>query len=73
MKTVIVNVIVLLSSCCASSFKSGVKTHCGVVYKASKHHLHHLDPPREAWILGELVIIVTIVGLMNNLGNLALI
>ena len=73
MKTVIVNAIVLLSPCCASSFKSGVKRHGGIVYQASKHHLSYLDPPREAWILGELVIIVMIVGLMNNLGYLALI
>ena len=61
MKTVIVNAIVLLSPCCASSFKSGVKAHDGIVYKAYNHYLHHLDPPREAWIIGELDIIVMIV------------
>ena len=66
MKTVIVNAIVLLSPCCASSFKSGEKAHGSTVYKAYDYYLHHLYPPREAWIIGELDIIVMIVGLMNN-------
>ena len=54
MEIVIVNTIVLLSPCCASSFKSGVKICCGMVYRVCKDNLNALDPSGGAWIIGEL-------------------
>ena len=61
MNTGVVNAIMCLSPCCASSFKFGVKVHCGMVYKVFKHHSNGLHPPGGAWIIGELDLIVMIV------------
>ena len=61
MDTGIVNAIMCLSHFCASSFKFGVKIHCSMVCKVSKHYSNGLYPPGGAWIVGELDIIVMIV------------
>ena len=73
METGVVNTIGCLSPFCASSFKFGVKVHCGMVYKGSKHHLNGLHPPGGAWIIGELDSRAMILWLMNNLGYFVLI